>query len=194
MIPVLCCSAYLLQSQQISPDYRIKTSGAITYFVIDKSNIILSTDAGTIETYKLNDGKKVSIKDLPMMKDFMGDAIATKVFSIDYQNQALLIVTQGNHGFRNVFIVKGEGIDTIISSETHKMLIKKARFINESKILLGLMSNELVLYDIEKKETVYTFYISPYTFSDFSLSEEKKFVYTSDESGIVHQIDVRGGF
>jgi WD40 repeat protein len=80
-----------------------------------------------------------------------------------------------------------------VDADVDKMLVKKARFIDDSKILLGLMCNELILFDIEKKKVIFNLSISSYTFSDFDVSEDKQFAFTSDESGIVHKIDIQQG-
>lgn len=190
---ILLLSSFALGSQEVYPSIKIKTSGAITDFVLKNNSLILATDAGTIETYQLNNGKQTHFITLPESRDFMGDIIPSKVFSIDVLNEKLLVVTQGEHGFRNVLLLKGSEIDTLLFASKEKLMVKKAAFINENQLLIGLMSNELVLYNFKKKETVYTSYLSPYTFSDFSLSEDKQFVFTADESGIVHQVKVADG-
>jgi len=186
-------STILCFGQVIQPALKIKTSGAITDFFIDGSNITLSTDAGTIEEFSLSSGKRLNINNLHMMVDFMGDPAPTKVYSIDRFETKILIVTQGNHGFRNLLIADKNDTIKVIDANRDKLMIKKARFINNKFILLGLMSNELILYDFDKKEIVYTSTISAYSFSDFYLNKNKQFAYSSDESGIVHKIDVIDG-
>lgn len=180
-----------LSAQEINPAIKIKTSGAITDFFIENSNVVLSTDGGTLETYYVKTGKQIDFLQLPTMKDFMGDDVATKIFSIDNISGKLLVVTQGNHGFRNVSIFEnGRQTEEIFNAEKDKLMVKKARWINNNTILLGLMSNDLILYDIGQQQIICEISISPYTFSDFSLSADKKYVFTADESGIVHKIEV----
>jgi WD40 repeat protein len=70
------------------------------------------------------------------------------------------------------------------------MMITKARWIDQNTILLGLMSNDIILFDVGQKQVICELSISPYTFSDFSLTADKQFVFTADESGIVHKIKV----
>ncbi|MEN8226438.1 MAG: hypothetical protein ABFS05_13870, partial [Bacteroidota bacterium] len=167
---------------------KIKTSGAITDFLIHHSQIIASTDAGTIETYDLISGMQEDLIQLPKTEDFMGDAIATKVFSVDILSTDILSVSLGKDGFRDVFIFSEGQKKQVISSGDNRMMIKKARWINHNTILLGLMSNDLVLFDIEKKQPICEMNICPYTFSDLSLTADKQYVFTADESGIVHKI------
>jgi WD40 repeat protein len=187
---LLFFSKTLITSQEIYPQLEIKTSGAITDFFIENSSVVLSTDAGTIETYNVKSGQQSDFVQLPPMKDFMGDDVPTKIYSIDKVSDKLLVVTQGNHGFRNVSIFENGQQQEIFNAKRDKMMIKKARWINHNIILLGLMCNDLILFDVGQKKVICEISISPYTFSDFSLSAEKKYVFTADESGIVHKIEV----
>ena len=184
-----------ISTQEVHPTIKIKTAGAITDFFIEISEVVLSTDAGTIETYNVKTGKQSDFVQLPPMKDFMGDEVPTKIYSIDKILGKLLVVTQGNHGFRNVIIYENGQTKEVFNAERDKLMIKKARWINHSTILLGLMSNDLILFDVVQKQIVCDLSISPYTFSDFSLTADpygqaKQYVFTADESGIVHKIEI----
>ena len=186
----LCLLFNPVSGQNIHPFLKIKASGAITDLIIDGSNILMSTDAGTIETYNINTHKRDGLIQLPDTKDFMGDPFPTKIYSIDKLSFKILAVTQGNHGFRNVLIFENVQSEEIINAERDKMMIKKARWVNNNTIVLGLMSNDLILFDVTQKEVICDVNISPYTFSDFSLTKDKQYVFTADESGIVHKIDL----
>jgi WD40 repeat protein len=186
----LCFSFIYVSGQEIHPFSKIETSGAITDFVIDGSYILISTDAGTIETYNPDIREKDDLIQLSDTKDFMGDPVPTKIYSIDKLSSKILAVTQGNHGFRNVLIFENGQSEEIITAERDKMIIKKARWVNNNTILLGLLSNDLILFDVMQKRIICEINISPYTFSDFSLTEDKQYAFTADESGIVHEIDL----
>ena len=187
---LICLSFSIVYGQDIHPFLKIKAFGAITDFLVDDSKVILSTDAGTIETFSLKNGQKINHIRLPAMKDFMGDPVPVKVYSIDKQNDKLLIVTQGDHGFRNLLIYENGEPEEIINAQKDKMMIKKARWIDSSTILLGLLGNDLLLFDVSRKKIINKLNISPYTFSDFYLTEDKRNAFTADESGIVHKIDL----
>ncbi len=187
---LFCLSLINLSAQEIHPDIKIKTAGAITDFFIENSNVVLSTDGGTIETYNVKTGKQIDFVQFPPMKDFMGDDVPTKIYSIDKVLENLLIVTQGNHGFRNVSILENGQTQEIFNADRDKLMIKKARWINDNNILLGLMSNDLILFDVRQNKVICDLSITPYTFSDFSLTADKQYVFTADESGIVHNIEV----
>ena len=183
----------LVAGQELHPAVKIKTSGAVTDFLIEGAEVVLCTDAGTVETWNVTTGKRTGIITLPAMKDFMGDPLPTKIFSIDKLNDKMLLVTQGNHGFRNVLILTGADTLKLIDAGKDRMLVKKARFIGKDRILMATMSNEIILFGIESRKKIYDLSVSAYTFSDFDLSKDKSLAFTSDESGIVHKIDVAVG-
>ncbi len=56
-----------------------------------------------------------------------------------------------------------------------------------------MLSNEIILYDITNGKELYRKQISPYTFSDFVLNENRTRIITADESGIIHVIDTKTG-
>lgn len=187
------CVANILFSQESDLILKIKASGSITDFYADENQIILSTDQGIIEQFDILNGRRSHLITLPEMKDFTGKAIPTKIYSIDKSSDNIVAIAHGIHGFRNVLIINNGETRKIIDSEKDKLIVKKTRFVNESQVLLGLLSNELILFDIDKNESIYKLEISPYTFSDFCLSEDHQFVFTTDESGAVHMIDITNG-
>ncbi len=182
--------ATAISGQDIHPHFKINTSGAITDFIIDNPSIILSTDAGTIETYNIKTGKRSDFIQLPPIENFYGDIIPAKIHSIDKYAGKLLAITQSNSGFRNAIIFENGEEQKIINADIDKMMIKKSRWINNNNILLGLLSNDLIIFEVTQRQIDCELNICPSAFSDFSLTEDKQFVFTADESGIVHKIDL----
>ncbi len=179
-----------IPAHSTAPFHTVRVGGAITDMIIDGTRVFLSTDAGTIVRYDLKSGEKNVIFRLPPTTDFMGDPLPVKIFSLDKYSRKILAVTLGNHGFRNLLILEKGQQEELILAERDKMMIKKARWIDDHTLLLGLLCNDMVLFDTEKKRVINRFNVSPYTFSDFCLSENRKYVYTADESGIVHELEL----
>ncbi|MDY0328553.1 MAG: WD40 repeat domain-containing protein, partial [Arcobacteraceae bacterium] len=69
----------------------------------------------------------------------------------------------------------------------------KARFVDNSKVLIGLLTNEHILYDTKTKKLIYNNQLSTSSFSDFTLSEDKLKFVSSDESGIARVVDTYSG-
>jgi preprotein translocase subunit SecA len=61
------------------------------------------------------------------------------------------------------------------------MTISKAKFINKDTILLAMLSNEIVSFDIKTKKENWRMQASGAKFSDFALSEDKSEVVIADE-------------
>ncbi len=193
LIIIVHFSTTTLCGQDVKPKLSIISSGAVTDFVVQDNSLYTATDQGVVDIFDLTDGSRTNQIKLPSITDFMGDEIPVKVFSIDKSGDILLLVIQGNHGFRNVLLHHNGEITKIIDADNDKMLVKKARSIDDNRILLGLLSNELILFNHQQKQVIYNLQISAYTFSDFCLNDDKSEVITADESGIIHLIRTNDG-
>lgn len=178
----------------INPVFTLKASGDVTDMVKENNHLYVATDAGTVDVFNILQRKIIKRINLPGVTDFMGDSIQAKVYSVDKipESEDILIVCQGTAGFRNVFVYNGK-LSKIIDAGSGKMMIKEARFVNSNLIIMGLTSDELVLYNIIKRNIVYRKQISHYTFADLVLSENRKQVLTSDESGVVQMFETASG-
>ncbi len=191
LILILVVSA---QASILKPYSMIEASGNVIGIVIHNNTIAVSTDAGTIESYNLKTKEQLSKTKFPMIKDFIGDEIYPKVFSIDFQKSTnrYLAVVQGTSGFRELFTVKGD-IKYRLVSEKDKLFISKAKFVDENLVIIALLSNEYILFDIERKKILYREHISYSHFSDFMLNEERTLIAGGSESGEITIIDVMTG-
>jgi len=122
----------------------------------------------------------------------MGDVINSKVYSVDILNDKILILSQAKKGARRVHIFKENKLELLIPY-TQNLFIAKAKFIDENTILLGLLSNELISYNIRNKTQNWSLQISQSKFSDFVLNEEKTQVVVADESGDLKIHDTKDG-
>ena len=190
---ILQSTTSIMWGQQVKPKLSLIASGAVTDFIVQDNVLYVATDQGIVDVFDLTDGSRATQIKLPPITDFMGDEIPAKVFSIDKSDDKLLLVIQGNHGFRNVLLYQDGEISKIIDADEDKMLVKKARFVDDNKVLFGLLSNELILFDHQQKQIIYNVQISAYSFSDFCLNDDKSQVITADESGIIHLIHTNDG-
>jgi len=123
----------------------------------------------------------------------MGDIVDTRVASVDLlDGKYLLLSDSGIGGYFNVWIHENNQTKKIISHEDKKSLVK-AKFIDKDHILLGYLSNDIALYDINNKKELYKFQLSESKFSDFALNEDKSKAAVSCESGIIYVIDTQKG-
>ncbi|NOZ35429.1 MAG: hypothetical protein GXO80_09050 [Chlorobi bacterium] len=179
----------------ISPKYTIKTNGNVTDLHYEAKHLYVSTDNGSIQVFNIPSKHLLKTYYFPKIKDFTDESITPKIFSFDKirGKDILAAVSQGLHGFSNVFLIKNGKYIRIIRDTENKLMIKKIRFISENEVIIGLLSNEIILFDILNNREIYRRQISPYTFSDVVLNKEKTKLITADESGIIHIIDVKSG-
>jgi len=194
---ILVLSFFIVNSSlgQIAPTFKLNSKGSVTDFIIEKDTLYAATDQSLIDLFIISKNKKVASYSIPTITDFTDKIIPAKIFSIDKikNNDDLLIVSQGVGGFRDVFIINKHTKTKVIVAQLDKMMIKRAVFISKNTILLGLLSNELVLYDIIGKKNIYNKHLSTSVFSDFIVDKTKQIAITCDESGIVRFVGSRSG-
>ncbi len=179
---------YSLNAQKV-----IATSAPVNDFVIDGENIIVSTTDGTIEVYNIA-GKNMLYKvQFKKTKDFAGDLFDTEVFKIVKVGSAIIAVARGENGFNNIYTIANKKINLLISGSEIKSVVVDIAVSDDNMLLLGLLSNELVKYDIVARKVVYRKQISNYAFSAMCTDEKGEFVFATDESGVVHKVKVSTG-
>lgn len=183
-----------IQAQVIKPYDYIEASGNVIDIVLSDKILVLATDGGTVESYDINTKEQLTKIEFPKIKDFMGDEIYPKVFATDYlkASKKYLAVVQGNSGARELFVIK-DGIKTKLISEKEKLFISKAKFIDENRIVVALLSNEYILFDIKEKKKIYRLHVSYSHFSDFKLNEDKSILAGSSESGEITLLNIESG-
>lgn len=182
----------LLFSQTIKPSHTYIASGGVTDLILNNQNLYMATDSGAIDVFELKTNHHTKTIKVPKIKDFMGDLIDTKIYSIDVLNNVIMFVSQGEKGFRRVSLYK-DGKLTPLITENKKMFIAKAKYIDDKNILLSLLSNQMFLYNIDENKFLWEIQVSQSKFSNFALSEDRKNVIVADESGSLKQISVKDG-
>lgn len=182
----------LFAIENLTPNKIYKSSGTVQSIKYNDNKLYAGTSNGTVEVFDINSGEKLQEIKLPDIKDFMGDEIPAKIYSIDFLEGKILIVSQGMKGYRNIFLYENDKIKKLIGIDK-KYFVQKASFISDKKILFGLLSNQLGVYNFADKKLEYLIQVSASSFADFALSEDKKTIVTTDESGIVRKIRVEDG-
>lgn len=166
------------------PHARFVSSGAVRDIVLADNKLYSATDAGCVDIFDMHTKNILSKIEVEKITDFMGDKIDAKIYSVDVLKEKILILSQGDSGFAQVYIHVDNKTQLLIGS-SEMLSIAKAKFIDENTLLLALLSNELISYNIAKKEINYQIQVSQSKFSNFALNEKKDEVVTTDESGIL---------
>lgn len=181
-----------LFSSSLKPTQTYMASGGVTDLVFKDNLLYVATAASSVDVFDTKTTQmKNSIK-VPKIKDFMGDIIDSKVYAVDVLVNRVLLVSQGAKGFREIYEYDNGKLNLIISID-QKMFIAHAKYLDESKIILSLLSNQLFVYDIKEKKFLYETQVSHSKFSHFALNEDKSKIYVADESGSIKQLNTKTG-
>ncbi len=167
-------------------------SGGVIDIVRKDTKLYVATKASSVDIFDLNSKKLLQSVKLDKIKDFMGDEIDSKVYSVDVLDDKILILSQGKSGFRRVHIYENGALKLLIPTSKH-LYIAEAKFLNKNTIVYALLGNDIVSYDSEKLKENWTTQASQSKFSHFVLSEDKKEVVIADESGDLKIIDTHKG-
>ena len=190
LICLLSVSAWAVST--FAPVESIEINGTARDMVLVDNRLVIATDMGHIEVYNADDRKKIKEISIPDVKDFMGDIMPARVMSTDViGEQYLLLSDSGKGGYSNLYLYD-QKLTQLLSADDKEAIVK-ARFIDKTHILLGYLSNEAALLDIESKKELYRVQLSESKFSDFALNEDKSQVVFSCESGVLNVVDVKSG-
>ncbi len=176
-----------------TPAQQIKINGNAKDMVVYGNKLYIVTEQGFMQEYDYTAQTFTYTIELPQIKDFAGDMVPARIFSVDYnEGKYLLLSDSGKGGYTNMWIHENNTTKQIFGPENKKALVK-ARFIDQKHILLAYLSNEAALYDIDAQKELYRVKLSESKFSDFALNADKSLVIFSCESGILRLVDVPSG-
>jgi WD40 repeat protein len=183
----------LVASTVLVPTQEIQTNGTVKDMVLREDVLLIGTDNGILQVYDYQTKTFVETIALEKVKDFMGDEVPARVFSVDKMDgRYVLLSDSGTGGYANLWIHEDNTTTQILNASDKKAAIK-ARFIDKEHILLGFLSNEAALIDVKSKKELYRVQLSESKFSDFALNEEKTQAVFSCESGVLSVIDTKTG-
>ena len=185
-------------AKDLTPTFVYKASGSVTDIVYSNSKVYVATDASCIDVFDVVSQTLIESIKIPQIKDFMGDLIDSKVYNVDIYKGKILLTSQGNKGFREIYIYSDNKIENIISVKD-KMFVSKAKFIDENIIVFSLLGNDMYLYDLRTKTVIWKIDVRDpiadfnSTFADFALNEDRTIAVVSDESGDLKLVDIQKG-
>lgn len=175
----------------ISLALEVNLKSAITDIAVGKNKLAVSTEKGKVfilNKESLSVEKEIS---LPDFTDFMGEKQKAKVFSVDLSpsEKRVLMVVESDLGKRTVFLFENGALKPILKLTN----VSKGMFLDEDNIVLGTVANEIWLYNIKDKKTVYKYLVFRFVFSDFDMNKNRSLIAWGDESGKVFFIDPKSG-
>ena len=177
-----------INAKDLNPSKSLIASGGVSDLVLVENKLFVATTASAIDIFDISTDEKIDSIKLPKIKDFLGDSIDSKIYSVDVLNDSVLILSQGEQGGRNLGIYKNGQMQNIID-DSQRMFIGRAKFLDENHIIYALLSNQIYLYDIQNKKILKEIQISQSKFSNFKLTKDKSKFIVSDESGVITMLD-----
>ncbi len=188
----LFISSSLFSATVQKPTTQYKADGAIIDLVVQNGKLYASTKVSIVDIFDIKSKKIIKKIRVPNITDFMGDEITAKIYSVDVLYNEILILSQAEHGYRSVYIYKNNKLIPIITAND-KLYIAKAKFIDKNTLVLGLLSNDIISYNIKTKKQNWSVQPSGSKFSNLVLNEDKTKVVICDESGDLHILNTKNG-
>lgn len=178
----------------LHPIQTLEAEGNVVALSLHKDKLIAGTDNGILEVFDTKNSQKIFETKFAKIKDFMGDEIAPKVFCVDYDalSNSYLAVIQAGSGARELVFIQGKEQRKLLD-KSKKLYISQAKFANDGKVLVALLSNELILLDIKSLKQIYRFQVNHSHFSDLKVDKNRIYALDGCESGILSYIDINNG-
>jgi len=189
---ILVFFSFIFAKELHLPKAHFMASGSVNDIVVQNKKLYAATDASCLDIFSLKNHKKIKSIILDKIIDFMGDKIDTTIFSVDVINNRIMMLSQGLEGYSRVYLYEKGKLFLLIKDKDH-LAVTKAKFLDRNTLLLALLSDEIISYDIKKHKQNYRVDSSSSKFSDFVLSEDKSQVVVADESGDLQLLSTKDG-
>ena len=185
---ILNLSVLNINAKDLTPTSSLLASGGVIDLVLNNDKLYASTAASSVDIFDIKTQERIDSIKMPKIKDFLGDVIDSKIYSVDVLENNILILSQGEQGGRNLDIYTNGKFENIIK-DTERQFIARAKFLDENHIIYALLSNQIYLYDIKNKKILKEIQISQSKFSSFRLTQDKSKLVVCDESGVISMLD-----
>jgi len=180
-----------LHAQELIPYNQFKVSAAVTDLKYKNNKLYVATAMGKINIFDTNSFTLLNNIKIPKVKDFMGDVLPSKIYSLDIRQDKVIFASQGEKGSRRLYLYDKKLINVI--NDRDNFYISKVRFVDENTVVFALLSSVVYLYDIKLKKILWQVQVSQSKFSDFEINENKSRLIVADESGDLKELDVKTG-
>ncbi|TXE83520.1 WD40 repeat domain-containing protein [Campylobacter peloridis] len=152
------------------------------------NDLIVGLDNGEIYKYSIKEKKMQKITQLAKIKNFYEENLSPRIYSIDYFDGAILILSEGDFGSKKLHVYKNH---QLISYNLANDGVKKALFLDDNAILLALLGSNIELFNLKTKNIIKNFTFSNSSLSDVVLNETKTQLVAGFESGEIILFDIK---
>lgn len=178
---------------KLKPHKILKASGNVKDILLENNILYAGTDAGSVDIFDLATDTLIdSIKVPSFHDDIYDEEVTSTIYSLDKVGDKIVLLSSYKGVQKRLYIYENKVLNEVKDIDPNLMIIK-VRFIDNDSVLLGLLSNELIRYDVRKNKQIYRVKLSESSFGDMSLSIDKKEVVIGCESGTIYLVDVQSG-
>lgn len=181
-----------MTAKDIKPAFILKSNGFVNDMTIDGINLYVANDEGSVEVFDILKRELVKEIFIEPSVTAQGKTVPANILSVDRLNGKTLIVSSTVNMYRNIWIHDGVKLKHVIKLK-NKMMVKKARFIDEDNFMFGTVDYDLIKYTTKDNYSVYKSQVEQSSFSDMAISSDKKTMITASESGVVTLSDIKSG-
>ncbi|MCD6190921.1 MAG: hypothetical protein J7K14_05200 [Sulfurimonas sp.] len=179
-------------AKDITPYRYVTASEAVSDFIKVGDTLIIGTEEGVVDIYDLKEDKLVDKITLPKVKDIWGEYMRPLIFSVDYLDGKLVFVVRVMSGWREFYVYENRKLTKLIDV-SQRLTLQEVKFLDKYRVIFATMGNEIMLYNLNSKKFIYKIELNQASFSDFVLTEDKKYIYSADESPSISKIQVESG-
>ena len=174
------------------PKKQLKAVAHVTDIVFKDGKLYAATTAGEIDIFNVKENKIIHRIKIDKIRDFMGDSVDAKIYSVDVLDNKTVLLSQADGGYRAISIYQNSQLVPLITAKD-RLSIAKAKFLDAQNVIFALLSNDIISYNIKEKKQNWKIQASMSKFSNFALSEDRSKIVIADESGDLHLIDTKSG-
>ncbi len=186
-VAMLLFAAGMLLAQVLKPVQETHIKAAVLDMVAEGGKIYVATDASKVMVFD-SDLKLLQTLSVRKVKDFLGTLNDADVYSVDVLGGAILYLAQAEDGYAELYVYK-EGKARKVLDKSAKLYAKAAKFVDAHRAVIALMSDEVVLYDLDKQKIIKRAKAGEYFYSAMAIDPARKFVAIGDEGGEVIVLD-----
>lgn len=177
-------------AKDITPYKYIEASDAVSDFVKVDDTLFIGTREGIVDIYDLKKEKIVDKIVLEKQTNILGDAVGVLIMSVDYLEDTLVFLTRKLDTLGELYIYRDKKLERLIDT-SQKITLQKVRFVDSQRVIINTMGNELILFDIKEKKFLYRKQLNMASFSDLTLSEDKRYLFSADETPLINKMEVK---
>lgn len=172
----------------LSFSYEINLNSNLTAICKYKDKLFVGTNSADLFSINIKDKSLKKILTLDKIENYYTSNENSTIYNIDVLDNALLIVNEGNFGYKNINLYKN---NTLYKYDFNISDINKAFFINEKEIMISTIGSEVKIINIENNNTLKSIKLSESTLKDLVLNEKKDEFVVGFESGEVIVFDIK---